>query len=74
MSNRPPITDAFTPRGAEVNPEMYVHWPIHEKSLKRSVLGSVHTIVLGESGSGKSWLFKKVAADEGWTRRNFSMT
>jgi hypothetical protein len=63
---RSKITDVFTPRSAEVNHEMYIHRPQHERDLKRSVDGSLHTIVCGESGSGKSWLYKKVAETEGW--------
>lgn len=63
---RPKITDVFTPRRADVNPKMYVTRPSHEKSLKRSVEGSLHTIISGESGNGKSWLYKKVALDQNW--------
>ncbi|MCK9296568.1 MAG: ATP-binding protein [Desulfobulbaceae bacterium] len=66
MARRPKITDVFTPRRAEVNHAIYVQRSHHEKALKRSVEGSLHTIVSGESGSGKSWLFKKVAAEENW--------
>ena len=66
MARRPKISEVFTPRRAEVNPAIYIHRTRHEKSLRRSVEGSLHTIISGESGSGKSWLFKKVAADENW--------
>lgn len=66
MKIRVQITDVFTPRRAEVNPAMYIHRPSYEKALRRSVQGSLHTIVSGESGSGKSWLYKKVAKDENW--------
>ncbi|EAT14928.1 ATP-binding protein [Desulfuromonas acetoxidans] len=64
--SRPKITEVFTPRRAEVNPKMYVNRPFHEKTLKRSVDGSLHTIISGESGNGKSWLYKKVALDQNW--------
>lgn len=64
--NRSKITDVFTPRSAEVNHEMYIHRPLHERDLMRSVEGSLHTIVCGESGSGKSWLYKKVSETCGW--------
>lgn len=67
MARRLKITDVFTPRRAEVNPKIYVPRRLHEKALQRSVEGSLHTIVSGESGSGKSWLFKKVAAEEEWS-------
>lgn len=45
---------------------MYIRRPEHEKELKRSVEGSLHTIVCGESGSGKTWLYKHVSEKEGW--------
>lgn len=57
---RKEITDVFTPRRGEVNPEMYVHRPKLEKNLLRSFKRFCHTLVYGESGNGKSWLFKKV--------------
>ena len=60
------VEQVFTPRRAEVNPEMYVSRPHHERALSRAIRGSLHAIVCGESGSGKSWLYKKVAKDEGW--------
>lgn len=63
---RPKITDVFTPRRAEVNLKMYVNRPFYEKALIRSIEGSLHTIISGESGNGKSWLYKKVALDQKW--------
>jgi hypothetical protein len=45
---------------------MYIERPNHEKALVRSVEGSLHTIISGESGNGKSWLYKKVALDKAW--------
>lgn len=39
---------------------------MHEKALVRSVEGSLHTIISGESGNGKSWLYKKVSLDKNW--------
>jgi hypothetical protein len=64
--SRPKITEVFTPRRAEVNPKMYVSRDKHERALVRSIEGSLHTIISGESGNGKSWLYKKVALDQGW--------
>ncbi|MDT3305964.1 AAA family ATPase [Shewanella vaxholmensis] len=58
--DRKEITDVFTPRRGEVNPDMYVHRPKLEKQLLRSFNRFCHTLVYGESGNGKSWLFKKV--------------
>jgi AAA domain len=63
---RPKITQVFTPRSAEVNPAMYIDRPLHQKELKRAVEGSLHAILCGESGSGKSWLQRHVAKQEGW--------
>jgi hypothetical protein len=60
---RPSIQEVFTPRQASVNDSMYIHRPALETSLKRALLGSFHVIVHGESGGGKSWLYKKFLAD-----------
>jgi hypothetical protein len=64
---RPKITDVFTPRSATVNPAMYIDRPAHQRDLKRAVEGSLHAILCGESGGGKSWLYRHVARVEGWT-------
>ncbi|HEX8962148.1 MAG TPA: ATP-binding protein [Rhodocyclaceae bacterium] len=55
----------FTPRSAEVNPEMYVPRPALEKALKLALRGNLHIIIHGESGTGKSWLYKKTFRDSG---------
>jgi len=60
---RPKVSDVFTPRRTEVNSDIYVDRPQLEKELRRSLEGSLHTIIYGESGSGKTWLYKKVLAD-----------
>lgn len=49
----------FTPRLAEVNKEMYVSRPHLEKALKTGLRGHLHLIIHGESGTGKSWLYKQ---------------
>jgi hypothetical protein len=54
------INQVFTPRMHEVNPTMYVARPDLEKQLERSVNKNTHSILFGESGNGKSWLYKKV--------------
>ena len=59
------VEDVFTPRRPDVNKEIYVQRSDLEDSLKKALSGSLHTIVFGESGSGKSWLYKKVLADIG---------
>jgi hypothetical protein len=66
VKSRIPINEVFTPRSHDVNPDMYIPRPLHEKELRRAISGSMHTIVSGSSGTGKSWLCKKVAKDERW--------
>ncbi|MBL7011395.1 MAG: AAA family ATPase [Kiritimatiellales bacterium] len=56
--------EIFTPRSHEVNKEMYITRPELEKRFKSAVLGSKQIILHGESGTGKSWLYKKVFADQ----------
>lgn len=51
--------EVFTPRSSEVNRTMYVRRPGLEKQLERAVRGSKHILIHGESGSGKSWLYKQ---------------
>jgi hypothetical protein len=52
--------DVFTPRAREVNQRMYVDRPDLEKALERGINGSLHLVLYGDSGSGKSWLYKRV--------------
>lgn len=54
--------EVFTPRQRTVT-EMYVVRPELEERLKRSLRGTQHIVVHGESGTGKSWLYKKVLKD-----------
>lgn len=35
----------------------------HEKSLIRSIKGSMHTFLYGKSGNGKSWLYKRTLSE-----------
>jgi len=65
MKERKDITEVFTPRRGEVNPLMYVPRPSLEKQLLRSLKRYSHTLVFGESGNGKSWLYKKVLEESG---------
>lgn len=64
--NRPKITEVFTPRSATVNPAMYIDRPSHQRELKRAIEGSLHAMICGESGGGKSWLYRHVSAEENW--------
>jgi hypothetical protein len=56
----PKISDVFTPRSAQVNLKTYVPRLELERMLLRSVQGSMHSLLFGESGNGKSWMYKKV--------------
>jgi hypothetical protein len=57
---KPTINTVFTPRNAEVNHKMYVPRLALETALTRAVQGSMHPLLFGDSGTGKSWLYKKV--------------
>lgn len=59
------ISSVFTPRNADVNLKMYVPRLDLERSLFRSVCGSMNSLLFGESGNGKSWLYKKVLHQNG---------
>lgn len=65
MIIRKEITEVFTPRQGEVNTKMYVDRPLHEKSLARALKRNSHTLLFGDSGNGKSWLYKKVMKENG---------
>jgi hypothetical protein len=52
------IEDVFTPRNATVNRDMYVERILLEDELKNKMKGSMNIIIYGESGCGKSWLYK----------------
>lgn len=52
--------DVFTPRSAQVNNQMYVDRPELQIALASALKGSMHVIIHGESGTGKSWLYKHV--------------
>lgn len=54
------ISEVFTPRSSTVNLRTYVPRLDLERSLLRSIQGSMHSLLFGESGNGKSWLYKKV--------------
>jgi len=61
---RQEIENVFTPRSASVNNHMYINRTSLEKELYRSIIGTLHSVLFGESGSGKSWLYKKVLDDK----------
>jgi hypothetical protein len=49
---RKEISEVFTPRRSEVNADMYVQRPLHEKSLMRALQRDSHALIFGESGKG----------------------
>lgn len=55
--------EIFTPRSAEVNLDMYVARPELERALQNALRGNLHMLIHGESGTGKSWLYKKTFAE-----------
>lgn len=54
------IPEVFTPRSSTVNLKTYVPRLDLELALLRSIRGSMHSLLFGESGNGKSWMYKKV--------------
>lgn len=63
MNERKQIIEVFTPRQSDVNRSMYVDRPNHEKLLLRALKRNSHTLIFGDSGNGKSWLYKKVLSE-----------
>lgn len=65
LFSRPEIKDVFTPRKSSVNSDMYVVREDLESELLESVEGHMHSMLFGESGNGKSWLYKHVFKENG---------
>lgn len=57
--------EVFTPRASDVNESMYINRPDLEAALKRGLRSGMHLLIHGESGSGKTWLYKRVLKDLG---------
>lgn len=58
------IKDVFTPKSSDLNKEMYVSRKELEESLSELIDKRENIIIHGESGNGKSWLYKKVLSDK----------
>lgn len=56
--------DVFTPRSAHVNSAMYINRPKHEAALRRAIRTGYNIVIFGDSGCGKSWLYKKIFNDD----------
>ncbi len=50
----------FTPGSAFVNEDMYIKRTVLEDQVKKCLNGHKHFIIHGESGNGKTWLWKRV--------------
>jgi hypothetical protein len=61
MTKRP--EEVFTPRAARVNATMYVERLKLENRLIDAFHGSKYIVIHGESGNGKTWLYKKVFSE-----------
>lgn len=57
--------DVFTPRAATVNESMYVRRPKLEERLIDAIDANKYIVIHGESGNGKTWLYKRVFNDAG---------
>ncbi|KPD10348.1 AAA family ATPase [Phaeobacter sp. 11ANDIMAR09] len=64
FSSKPKPDDVFTPRSPKVNPSLYIPRPDLEEELVEGLSESQHLVVFGESGNGKSWLYKSVFEKE----------
>jgi hypothetical protein len=64
FSSVPKPDDVFTPRSANVNQKLYIPRPELEEDLIEGLSESQHLVIFGESGNGKSWLYKKVFAQQ----------
>lgn len=64
FSGTPKPEEVFTPRSSDVNHRSYIPRPELEEELAEGLSESQHIIIFGESGNGKSWLYKKVFESE----------
>lgn len=55
----------FEPRRANVNPKIYVSRRDVEDNLRRGIRGGMHLVLTGDSGTGKSWLYKRLLELDG---------
>ena len=55
--------EIFNPR-KEYDPEMYIQRPDHEKQFKNALRNDLCILVHGQSGTGKTWLTRRVLLEE----------
>ena len=56
-------TDVFVPRSSTIVDQVYIPREKLERQLYRAIDGTKNVLIKGESGCGKSWLYKKVFKD-----------
>lgn len=66
--------EVFTPRSANVNEDMYVSRGVLEDRLRDALKGNKYIIVHGDSGNGKTWLYKKVLSEDGFEFTTISLS
>ena len=52
------VNEVFTPRSPEVNKITYVNRPSLEDAISVALRSSLHLVISGQSGSGKTWLYR----------------
>ena len=62
--SRPDPNQIWTPRRPEVNDFMYIKRPSLEQQLGNHMNGSRHVLLCGESGIGKSWMYKSICIEK----------
>jgi Cdc6-like AAA superfamily ATPase len=65
FQNQKKPEEVFTPRASDVNESMYVDRLELESALTKGLRSGMHLLIYGESGSGKTWLYKKVLKNLG---------
>lgn len=60
FGSNPKPDEVFTPRSHDLNQRTYADRPNLEIKLKRALSGHKYIIIYGESGNGKTWLYKRV--------------
>ncbi|WP_303759054.1 AAA family ATPase, partial [Sphingobium yanoikuyae] len=63
MSSQKRPSEVFTPRAATVNTSMYVRRPLLEQRLIDAFDSNKYIVIHGESGNGKTWLYKRVFSE-----------
>lgn len=60
---RPEIAEVFTPRNVDINEKIYVERSRLEGDIRNALRGTTHILIYGDSGNGKTWLYRKVLKD-----------